>query len=181
MRKRKCTACGAVKALGEFYIHRRSPGGHHAACKVCHRADVNARRRRRLAEDEADFRARQRAACRRYAKTAKGRAAGAAAARRYRRTAKARARRAARTRLPADAEARRRILEYCEAVRTAKKIHCAFCGRRIPKPDRRVAHLVPVSRGGAHTRENLVVACARCTVSRAPRPVRLPAGMEDGI
>lgn len=96
MRKRKCTACGEVKALGEFYIHRRSPGGRHAACKKCHRADVDARRRRRRLEDPADFLRRRRAACQRYARTAKGRAAGAAAARRYRRTAKARARRAAR-------------------------------------------------------------------------------------
>lgn len=171
MRKRRCTACGETKPRGEFYRDRCLPAGYHSTCKVCFRVDVNARRRRRLAEDEAGFRARQRAASCRYATSVKGRAAGARRTRRHRSL----------TRLPADAEERRRILEYGEAVRTAKKIHCAFCGRRIPKPDRRVAHVVPVSRGGAHVRSNLTCACARCTASRASRPVRLPAGMEDGI
>jgi len=181
MRRRRCTACGETKALAEFYRDRCLPGGYHSTCKVCFRVDVNARRRRRLAEDEAGFRARARAACRRYSRTQKGRAAGAAAARRYGQTAKARDRRAARRRLPADAEARRGVVDFYTLVRTAKKIRCTFCGHLVPRPDRHVAHVVPVSRGGAHTRENLVVACARCTASRAPRPVRLPAGMEDGI
>ena len=171
MRRRRCTACGETKALAEFYRDRCLPGGYHSTCKVCFRVDVNARRRRRLAEDEAGFRARQRAASCRYATSVKGRAAGARRTRRHRSL----------THLPADAEQRRRVLEYCEAVRTVRKIRCTFCGHLVPKPDRRLAHVVPVSRGGAHVRSNLTCACARCTASRAPRPVRLPAGMEDGI
>ena len=179
MRKRRCTQCGDIKALAEFYVHRCAASGLHGACKVCHRADVNARRRRRLAEDSAGFRARTRAASRRYARTAKGRAAGAAAARRYRQTAKARARRAARKRLPADAEARRRVLDFYRLVRTAKSMACAFCGHLVKKPDRRVVHVVAVATGGSHTRGNLTVACARCWAGRA-RSTRRLASIDAG-
>ena len=35
---KKCTKCGAVKALTEFYKHKRMAGGHTADCKDCNKA-----------------------------------------------------------------------------------------------------------------------------------------------
>ena len=61
---------------------------------------------------------------------------------------------------------------------------CAYCPRRADTID----HVVPRSRGGAHTWENVVASCARCNHTKADRPLvdlgwrlgtppRAPSGM----
>ena len=44
---RRCTRCGAVKALAEFYAHKRGAGGRRPDCKAYHNDYHNRGARRR--------------------------------------------------------------------------------------------------------------------------------------
>ena len=46
---------------------------------------------------------------------------------------------------------------------------CQYCGRRIPKAELTIDHVVPRSRGGYDCWENLVLACMTCNVHKANR------------
>jgi 5-methylcytosine-specific restriction endonuclease McrA len=49
--------------------------------------------------------------------------------------------------------------------------HCVWCGRRPWPRDLTLEHLLPRSRGGHGTPENLTPACRRCNRERRSRPV----------
>lgn len=54
---------------------------------------------------------------------------------------------------------------------------CQYCGRRMPRADVTVDHVVPRSRGGVDSWENLVLACMECNVhkgNRTPEEARMP-------
>jgi hypothetical protein len=53
---------------------------------------------------------------------------------------------------------------------------CQFCGNRFPTADLSIDHVLPQSRGGAHTWENLVCACIACNSRKGNRLPR-EAGM----
>ncbi len=46
------------------------------------------------------------------------------------------------------------------------KFRCQYCGSRLPAADLDLDHVVPRSRGGASTWENLVAACRQCNVRK---------------
>ena len=46
---------------------------------------------------------------------------------------------------------------------------CQYCGRRLPSMELTLDHVVPRSRGGYSTWENIVVACVRCNDRKANR------------
>ncbi len=46
---------------------------------------------------------------------------------------------------------------------------CQYCGRRLPKSELTIDHVVPQSRGGGDTWTNLVLACVGCNVRKANR------------
>jgi len=53
---------------------------------------------------------------------------------------------------------------------------CQYCGRRFPTSDLTLDHVVPRSRGGLSTWENIVCACLKCNVKkggRVPREARM--------
>lgn len=52
---------------------------------------------------------------------------------------------------------------------------CHICGKKPPRHLIELDHLVPLSKGGNHTPENLAVSCATCNRKRGPG--RLPAQM----
>jgi len=61
--------------------------------------------------------------------------------------------------------------------------HCVYCGAAATSLD----HVVPRSRGGAHTWENVVAACGRCNHQKADRhlhdlgwPLRVPPRAPNG-
>jgi 5-methylcytosine-specific restriction endonuclease McrA len=47
-------------------------------------------------------------------------------------------------------------------ARENKNVRCYLCGRLIPKGERQVDHIIPLSRGGAHAAANLAIACSAC-------------------
>ena len=46
---------------------------------------------------------------------------------------------------------------------------CQYCGRRLKAKDLNIDHVVPRSRGGADTWENLVCACVACNIRKGSR------------
>lgn len=53
---------------------------------------------------------------------------------------------------------------------------CQYCGRKLAKASLTIDHVVPQSKGGRDTWENLVLACVKCNVKKANRTPR-EAGM----
>jgi 5-methylcytosine-specific restriction endonuclease McrA len=43
---------------------------------------------------------------------------------------------------------------------------CQYCGKRFPKADLTIDHVLPKSRGGRDTWDNLVLACVRCNLKK---------------
>jgi 5-methylcytosine-specific restriction endonuclease McrA len=46
---------------------------------------------------------------------------------------------------------------------------CQFCGKKLPSSELSLDHVVPLSRGGLSTWENVVAACVRCNTRKADR------------
>ncbi len=46
---------------------------------------------------------------------------------------------------------------------------CQYCGRRPPREDLTIDHIIPRSRGGRSTWDNVVLACLRCNVAKGNR------------
>ena len=54
---------------------------------------------------------------------------------------------------------------------------CQYCGKKPPRPDLTIDHVVPRSRGGRDTWQNVVLACIRCNIkkrNRTPGEARMP-------
>lgn len=54
---------------------------------------------------------------------------------------------------------------------------CQYCGRRFPGVELTIDHVIPRSRGGADSWENLVIACASCNLKkrdRTPEEAQMP-------
>lgn len=45
---------------------------------------------------------------------------------------------------------------------------CHICGKQVSRDDFHVDHLVPLSRGGRHTRDNVALAHPTCNLRRGP-------------
>lgn len=43
---------------------------------------------------------------------------------------------------------------------------CQYCGKKPPKDELTIDHVIPTSRGGGSTWENVVLACTRCNVKK---------------
>ena len=51
--------------------------------------------------------------------------------------------------------------------------HCSYCHADTARPDREIDHVWPLARGGSHTEDNLVMACAACNIRKsAKRPLQ---------
>jgi 5-methylcytosine-specific restriction endonuclease McrA len=51
-------------------------------------------------------------------------------------------------------------------AKSAKIIPCAYCKKETRLGDRHVDHVVPLVKGGAHSAENLCVACSACNLRK---------------
>ena len=54
---------------------------------------------------------------------------------------------------------------------------CQYCGRQFPKSELTIDHVIPKSRGGETTWDNVVVACRRCNQRKGNRTPK-EAGMK---
>lgn len=51
---------------------------------------------------------------------------------------------------------------------------CQYCGRSAPTVKLEVDHIIPVSRGGKNSTDNLVTACFECNSGKSNRLIRIP-------
>ncbi len=54
---------------------------------------------------------------------------------------------------------------------------CQYCQKKLSKPELTIDHVLPQSKGGADSWENLVLACVKCNVkksNRTPEQARMP-------
>ena len=49
---------------------------------------------------------------------------------------------------------------------------CQYCGKRYPPSELSLDHVIPKSKGGGATWENLVCACLKCNVKKGSRPLK---------
>lgn len=56
-----------------------------------------------------------------------------------------------------------------QAVYARDGYECAYCGKETDDVSRSLDHIMPQSRGGEHTLENLVVCCRRCNSAKRDR------------
>lgn len=183
--KKKCTKCGIELPLSEFYQDRGSP---RPSCKECHKAKSQAWREAnpdavkamglayRLSEDGAEKRRAwlaRRAKTpeqieyqKQWAKTEKGKAARRGRVNRFAQTEKgdaANKRRHVRRRsVLASVVATLTAGEWCD-IMEAHGYQCAYCGKpfseSLPVTQ---DHVIPLSKGGKHTKDNVVPACKPC-------------------
>jgi 5-methylcytosine-specific restriction endonuclease McrA len=168
-----CTRCS--KALAESEFRPLSRGGRRSCCRACERAynhSYNTSGRHRTAQ-------------RRYFATSKGKRAKQRGNRKftrrhphsyfagyyakYRSTLKGKEtaiRRSVKRRAVGPLRVELSWEEWA-AILSAHGGRCAYCGRRLTKPTR--DHVIPISRGGHHTADNIVPACRWCNTSKGDR------------
>lgn len=56
---------------------------------------------------------------------------------------------------------------YLKAMRL--ETHCAYCHDAVPPHKRHLDHVWPLAKGGAHSADNLVMACAECNLAKRDR------------
>jgi 5-methylcytosine-specific restriction endonuclease McrA len=50
---------------------------------------------------------------------------------------------------------------------------CPFCRKRMKSQEKSLDHIVPLSKGGAHSVLNVLVCCKRCNAKKHARPIAL--------
>lgn len=58
---------------------------------------------------------------------------------------------------------------FIDAVRNAESIACRWCHVLTPKAERRIDHVIPVSKGGADDVSNLCCACRLCNARKGDK------------
>lgn len=171
---KRCSVCKEEKQFDDFYVDRAHPTGRGGYCKIC---TLERSRRYRAANGDA-LRERDR--------TAKSSPEGRAKARDlywanpdiYR----AKALRNKNMQKAADAESRRRArMHSAGAVEKIDRLEiyerdggrCHICSKLVSVKKFHLDHLVPIARGGTHTRDNVAVAHRVCNQRRGAD--RLPA------
>ncbi len=58
------------------------------------------------------------------------------------------------------------IREFVRAIKSKASALCYYCARRVPIREIHFDHIIPLSKGGAHSVENLCVSCVSCNCSK---------------
>jgi 5-methylcytosine-specific restriction endonuclease McrA len=177
-RKKVCRKCGEAKPLCEFNRTTQNKDGHSGACKSCATAyvlDWQKRYPEKMAAKAARYREKNRERLALRAREIRLRDSERLEANRRRYLAKkpyaitdsCRRRRARLKNAP-------KIEEY-DSLEIAKRDgwKCHICGKRVKRGQLSIDHLVPLSRGGDDTPQNVALAHLRCNSRRGPG--RLPA------
>lgn len=171
---RTCLDCSERKALADFPKDRNATRGHRSNCKPCHSARAVAwyaanrdehlpRQKARYQRDIEKHRARDSA---RYERDKPKRLELV--------TAAGHRRRAILLGLPADTgitirALRKRDGDQCYYCKVTLDFTPASRGREFRPDKATVEHVLPLSRGGFHVRENVALACWQCNVRKNAR------------
>jgi len=189
MPKKQCSQCGEIKSYSEFHKGKRYVGGVESACKVCRSLNGKKRYQQKREHILAVAKAWKDAhpdQCREMVRKRRRekveavriwqRAYYASNPERYRKAAREWAKRnrdKVRARNKAQ-RARRRgakrsgayTFQDWQAVMERYGYCCAYCGEKKPLTQ---DHIIPLSRGGAHSTSNIVPACSSCNSRKNKR------------
>jgi 5-methylcytosine-specific restriction endonuclease McrA len=141
MNSKICNGCGIEKPLSEYYRSEKGKYGHRSKCKACDNFRIKTYSQNPLVKE------RRKVYGLKYNKSTKGI---------LRDKRKQHKRRAIMENAGTftNEEWNDRLLEY--------NYCCAYCYQRFPVDQLTVDHMIPVSRGGTNTIDNLVPACRSC-------------------
>ena len=176
-----CSVCGKKKPLSEYYP--RGNGGFYARCKQCEqkaqKAERDANPEKVKAQKKKYNRERKQKIDdynRLYAKThskenveraKKWKEDNPEKSKELRRQAQQK-RNARKKGLPYSLTIKE--WEQCKAFFTdADGLHCAYCGKVLKRATQE--HVIPVAKGGAYTKGNIVPACRSCNTSKSTKDV----------
>lgn len=71
-----------------------------------------------------------------------------------------------RLRIEATIENESAIADFIRLVRNSKWVYCYYCDRRVSGKKAHIDHMVPLSRGGKHSPDNLCASCAPCNLTK---------------
>lgn len=66
-----------------------------------------------------------------------------------------------------------KITQWMVTVKSLKTIRCYWCGRMVSTKRIHFDHIIPLSKGGPHSVENLCASCSGCNLSKQNKPIRL--------
>jgi 5-methylcytosine-specific restriction endonuclease McrA len=66
----------------------------------------------------------------------------------------------------------RSIKQWITEVKSKQSANCYYCGKRIPTKLIHFDHIVPLSKGGPHSVDNLCVSCSSCNLSKSTKSVQ---------
>lgn len=183
---KKCGTCKEFKELDEFYKDSRRLDGLYSSCKACFSA-YNKKRYFENLEEERRYGAEQ---TKKYRSTAKGKNTiktykqseqGKKANKRYRQSE------AGRISSNAIFERRRARLLNAENTLTTQEwndilqdcgYRCSYCNNTGKMTQ---DHIVPLSKGGSHTKDNVVPACGTCNSSKGNKNLILWMAQKAGF
>jgi len=177
---KRCSKCKETKPHTDFHKNRCTLDGLQDWCKTCFRKGQQTKKGRER-QWRANHSEKGRATHERYLGSEKDKVVrrryeasekGRAARKRFNATKKGRAM------YQRSCAKRRAVLEGSEATLTAEEWSeiraeykcCPYCGELFtgePEMD----HIVPISRGGTHTADNVVPACMSCNRSKSDKTV----------
>lgn len=157
---KQCKKCGVEKALDDFYAYKS--GNAWARCKACVSSDSMGWQRanpERTASTQSARKPHKREYNKRWYRSPAGRAWHRANADKIRaRSREKNAARNGRKRMKID-------VALLQELRVLQGHRCAYCPAELgDRPH--LDHVVPLSRGGTHTLDNVVWSCAPCNLSK---------------
>lgn len=63
------------------------------------------------------------------------------------------------------------IQKWMQRVRSSKNSRCYYCSNLVSGSDLHFDHIIPLSKGGPHTVENLCVSCAKCNLTKRAKHI----------
>jgi 5-methylcytosine-specific restriction endonuclease McrA len=163
---KQCTRCNEVKSIYQFYKRKKYKYGVSIYCKEClkqisreYHANNRDKRIKYKKEYNANNRDKINKQVREYRKTEKGKLMRKINTqnRRYKKKYNTN---------PGDILTKEQI-EYLAEVYT----HCAYCNTELTSDNTHIDHIHPLSKGGSHSIDNVVLACKECNIKKKAKPL----------
>ena len=144
-----CTKCKIEKDICLFSKHKSTKDGHQYQCKECLK-EYRSLNKEKISNHAKEYQSLNKGKITNYAKE-------------YRKTDKGRA-------SSTNSNHKRRTLlkkgdvTTNEIIELRKSKKCYWCNRSLNKAKVHVDHYIPLSKGGEHTLDNLVVSCSKCNL-----------------